>query len=329
VPPVSAVQGRKILIVGGAGFLGTHMAERLCAANQVSLLDVQLEGALRFSPLAKNDRVRRIAADVLDPDAVEKEVATTDMVLHFASLMGVRHVIDNSRKTLETILLGTRNVLEAVARHRDRIQRLMYLSTSEVYGDTAFADEHSNSSVSCGNDARTSYASAKLAAEHWVWAYQREYSIPTVIVRPFNVYGPYRSTSHAVGHFVVKALHNTPLEIHGDGSQVRSWCYVDDCCAAMQACLERQEAVGKHFNIGNPTATVSVYELAHRIRALCGSSSPIATAQHTFSDIGVRSPQPELARRLLDFSPSHDLTGGLLKTIAWHKEHLADFAAWK
>ena len=320
--------GKRILITGGAGFIGTHIAGRLADANDVTLFDIDLENCLPYSAISGHQRVRRVRGDVMDAQLVDREVGASDIVLHCASTMGVARVIANALRTIETINVGTRNILEAATRHRDRIQRVVYLSTSEVYGDVLSADERVPASVGVGNDPRLCYASAKLMGEHQVWAYHRDFRIPTTIIRPFNVYGPYRTTSHAVGVFTVHALTGADLVLHGDGSQIRSWCYIDDFCDAVIASAERPEAIGQHFNIGNPIASVSIYELAHRIRELSGSASRITTTTRAVGDINVRVPHPENAKRLLDFSPRYDLTSGLRKTIGWYHEHLADFAHW-
>jgi nucleoside-diphosphate-sugar epimerase len=326
---MTTIRGKRVLITGGAGFIGTHMAERLARDNEVTLMDLAFGGALAYSPLGRDPRIRRIEADVLDADAVESAVAGCDIILHFASLIGVGHVISHARLTLDTVLFGTRNVLAAAARHRGRIERLVYLSTSEVYADVAAAGESSAASIRCGNDARLSYPSAKLAGEHMVWAYHRDFGLPTVIVRPFNVYGPYRTGRHAVGMFAVRALSGAPLVVDGDGSQLRSWCYVADFCDALVATLARPAAAGQHFNVGNPRTSITIYGLAERIRELCDSSSPIVTAPHSFSDIRLRAPDLEHSRRVLGFEPAHDLADGLARTIDWYRRHLADFESWQ
>lgn len=326
---MTEIRGKRVLITGGAGFIGTHMAKRLAAENEVAVLDVAFGGSLGYTPLARTGRIRTIQADVRDAEAVERAVAGAQIVLHFASLIGVRHVISHARLTMDTVLLGTRNVLEAAARHRADIERVVYLSTSEVYGDTLAAGEASPASMGCGNDPRVSYASAKLAGEHMVWAYHRDFGLPTVIIRPFNVYGPYRTVSHAVGIFAVKALSGSPITVHGDGTQLRSWCYVDDFCDALVEALARPAAVGQHFNVGNPDASVTIHALAERIVELSASASCIRFLPHSFSDIGVRAPQIDHARQWLGFNPAHDLVSGLRRTIAWYREHLADFHEWQ
>ena len=321
------IRDKRILITGGAGFIGTHVAERLVDGNQVTLLDIDLDNALPYSPLATGDAVRRIQGDVRDADVVGEEVAQADIVLHYASLIGVQNVIDHARATIDTIILGTRNVLEA-ARRRGRLDRLVYISTSEVYGNIMDAREGQPASIGTGNDARLSYASAKLMGEHLVWAYRRDFGLPTVIVRPFNIYGARRKAGHAIGYFAVKALAGREVVVHGDGSQLRAWCYIDDFCDAMMACIEREAAVGGDFNIGNPVTATTIYDLAERIIELAGSSSPLRRTEHTYSDIGVRAPNSIKARACLDYTPRYGLNAGLRPTIEWYRQHLDDFRHW-
>jgi nucleoside-diphosphate-sugar epimerase len=247
--------------------------------------------------------------------------------LHFASVLGVKKVIENARDTIETILFGTRNVLEA-ARHNPRIERIVNISTSEVYGNVMDAREGAAASIGTGNDARLSYASAKLMGEHIVWAYHRDYQLPTVIVRPFNIFGPLRTAVNAVGVFIVKALAGSDVTLHGDGSQLRSWCYIDDFCEAMLGCIESPGAAGQDFNIGNPVTAITIYDLAERIIRLSGSKSKLITTPYTYTDIGVRAPNSSKAREVLGYQPKFDMDRALAPTIEWYGRHLDDFRAW-
>ena len=321
------IEGKKVLITGGAGFIGTHIAEQLVPHNEVTLLDINFDGPHRYSAMANDDRVRKIKADVRDYDAIAEEVGRCDVLCHFASLIGVKHVIENSRATIDTILTGTRNVLEA-ARKNDNIQRIVNISTSEVYGNVMNATEGACASVGTENDPRLCYASAKLMGEHLVWAYHRDFGLPTVIVRPFNIFGSMRTASNAVGVFIVKALAGSDVTLHGDGSQLRSWCYIDDFRNAILGCIEAKDAIGQDFNIGNPITAVTIYDLAERIIRISGSKSKLVTTPHTFSDIGVRAPNSSKARELLNYNPKFDMDSGLAPTIEWHRSHLEDFRDW-
>jgi UDP-glucose 4-epimerase len=319
--------GKKVLITGGAGFIGTYVAERLVDRNEVTLLDINLNNALPYSPLAEDDRVRKVWGDVRDPELVANEVADCQILLHFASVLGVREVIERARDTIDTIVLGTRNVLEAAQKNQG-IERLVYISTSEVYGNIIDASEGMPASVGTTNDARLCYAAAKLMGEHQIWAYHRDFGLPTVIVRPFNIYGPRRKTSHAVGHFIIRALANKDLTLHGDGSQLRSWCYIDDFGDGIMACIENPAAVGEDFNLGDPRTATTIYDLAQRVIRLARSSSRIITKPYTFSDIGVRAPSSAKVRTYLGCTSRYEIDDALEHTIAWYREHSDDFRHW-
>ena len=170
-------------------------------------------------------------------------------------------------------------------------------------------------------EARWSYSMAKLAGEHLVQSYFREAKMPTAIVRPFNVFGPRRTGDYALFRFIMSAIAGKPVEVHGDGSQIRSWCYIEDFCDALVALLERPEAVGEDFNIGNSANTVTVKDLARRVIEIAGSSSDMKSVENPFPDIQIRVPSLEKAQKLLGYNPQYDLNTALALTIDWHREH--------
>lgn len=322
------LQGKNILITGGAGFIGTHLASRLSEDNQLTLLDMEIEtNSLNDTNLATRANVRVVQGDVRDAELVEEEVRQCNVVIHLASLLGVQNVIDHARQTIDIILLGTRNVLQAASRTR-HLERLINVSTSEIYGDSLTSTEAASACIRTENDPRLSYAAAKLMGEHLVWAYTRDYHLPCVNVRPFNVYGPLRRTSNAVGIFVVKALAGSDISVYGDGSQLRAWCYIDDFVDGVLACLHNPAAVGEDFNLGNPVAGTTVFDLAQRIIRLTGSNSRIAFQPCPYSEINMRVGNSEKAQRLLGYAATHDLDAGLPPTIAWHREHMNEFSTW-
>ena len=321
------ITGKKVLITGGAGFIGTHMAERLADRNEVTLLDIDLANALPYSRLAHDSRVRKVQADVRNAEAVEEEVSRCQVLLHYASILGVRKVIENARDTIDTVLFGTRNVLEAAQRN-SRIERIVNISTSEVYGNVMDAREGATASVSTANDARVCYASSKLAAEHIVWAYHRDFKLPTVIVRPFNIFGPMRKTDNAVGRFAVRTVAGKDLTMLGDGSQLRSWCYIDDFCDAMLACIENEKAIGQDFNVGNPVTAVTIYDLAAHTIRLAKSGAKISTTATYLQRYRRPRANSLKARELLGYVPKFDLDAGLVPTIEWYREHQAEFREW-
>lgn len=300
----------------------------LAAENDVSLLDINVDqNCIQYTDLPDRPGLRLIHGDVRDEDAVRTAMADCNIVIHLASLLGVQNVIDHARETIDTIVLGTRNVLNAASGH-GAIERLVNVSTSEIYGNVANSGDDLPASIDTNNDPRMSYCAAKLLGEHLTWAYYRDFDLPAVNIRPFNIYGPLRTTSHAVGTFIVRALAGKELQIHGDGSQIRSWCYIDDFCDAVLACLHRGEAVGQHFNIGNARTTATIYDLAQRIVRLTTSNAQLKLVPRPFSDINVRVPHAQKASELLDYRPRQDMDDGLRPSIQWYRDHLRDFQHW-
>lgn len=318
----------RVVITGGAGFLGTHLATRLVAENEVKILDIDIAtNSLNYTSLADHPNITLVQGDVCDADFVRRELADCDVVVHLAALLGVQKVIDNALRTMDVIVTGTRNVLESSCQNGP-VRRLINVSTSEIYGNTSNQGDHAAASISAANDPRMSYAAAKLLGEHLSWSYYRDVGLNVVNVRPFNAFGPMRKTMNAVSIFIVRALAGEDLVIHGSGGQLRSWCYIDDFIDGLVACLEQDAAVGQDFNLGNALTTCTVHDLAQRIVRLAGSSSEIRFVEHPFSDISVRAPSGDKASRLLGYEPKCDIDEGLRRTIAWHREHSEDFRHW-
>jgi UDP-glucuronate decarboxylase len=149
--------------------------------------------------------------------------------------------------------------------------------------------------------------------------------MPVVTVRPFNVFGPRRLGAHAVSGFALNALAGSPLEIHGDGSQIRSWCFIEDFCDAILEMVARPEAVGEDFNIGNPANTVTILQLAEDILELAGGNSSIEFVESPFPDIEIRVPSLDKAKRVLSYQPRYDLRRGLALTVDWYRQNLGYF----
>jgi nucleoside-diphosphate-sugar epimerase len=206
--------------------------------------------------------------------------------------------------------------------------RVVYFSTSEVFGMNSFrVQECMSASIGPVQETRWSYSISKLAGEHLLQCYHREVGIPTVTIRPFNVFGPGRIGDHAILQFVVRALRNEDIVIHGTGDQIRSWCYIDDFVDGVLAALVRPAAAGEDFNLGNPRNTLTIYELAKRVVSLTGSSSKIRFVQTEYADIDIRVPYMEKARQLLGFEPRVDLDEGIDRTAAWCRSRVAMLAA--
>lgn len=326
-PPVQTqIKNKSILITGGAGFIGSTLAERLAENNEVVLLDRFFENQpVSFTSLHHNRNVSMIEADILDGAEIAEYARRAEIVVHAAAIVGVGRVCTYPRETLETNFIGTSRMLKMLDRN-SRLQRFLYFSTSEVFGVNSFrVHEETPTAVGPAAEARWSYAIAKLAGEHLVKAYHRQSGMPVVTVRPFNVFGPRRLGAHAILGFVLNSLTGRSIEVHGDGSQIRSWCYIDDFCDAIMQMLSEPRAIGEDFNIGNPQNTVTILQLAQEIIRTTGKSVPIEMVESPFPDIEIRVPSLDKARELLDYRPKYDLRQGLELTVDWYRKNLEFF----
>jgi nucleoside-diphosphate-sugar epimerase len=314
------ISGKRILITGGAGFIGTHLCRALMRDNVVVVLDNLRRNALQPAGLDREPNVELQVGDVMDEGLVRAAMEDCTHVIHLASIAGVDTVMKNPVITMRTNMLGTLNVLEA-ARSQQGIERVIDFSTSEVFGRHAYnVTEGDVTSLGAVGEARWTYAVSKLATEHLTFNYYRQYGLPTCSVRPFNIYGPMQIGEGAVHHFILRALEGRALSVHNDGGQIRAWCYVDDICTGTITALDHPEAVGHAFNIGNPRSTVTIYHLAREIVRLSQSSSPIEFVNWPFVDVELRIPNIDKARERLGFEPQVDLEEGLLRTIKWYRQ---------
>lgn len=323
---LSALRGTTVAITGGAGFIGSQLAERLSRdpTIQVHLLDNLHHDATVGTDLLQRANVRLVRLDVRDKPALEAALLGAHYIIHMASIAGVDTVMKMPVLTMQVSLHGTMNVLEVAQAMRESgqdVRRVVDFSTSEVFGRYAFnVAESDATALGAVGEARWTYAVAKLATEHLAANYYKQFGLPTVSIRPFNIYGPRQVGTGAIHHFVRNSLVGEALTIHNDGSQIRSWCYIDDIIDGMLLVLTRPEAIGQSFNIGNPRSTVTIWQLARDIVRLANSNSPIRHVPWNFADVELRVPDIGKARQLLGFEPRVDLEDGLARTIAWYRE---------
>jgi UDP-glucose 4-epimerase len=315
------LQGKRILLTGGAGFIGTTLSRRLIDDNEIVVYDNLHRDAMGGTELADHPNLTFVQGDVLDTELVTHTAKGATHIVHLAAIAGVDTVLESPVRTMRVNLIGTSNVLEAAHATQDSVERLVDFSTSEVFGRHAYKVEeiHETAQGSVG-EARWTYAVSKLAGEHLAHSYYDEFGLPTCSIRPFNVYGPGQIGGGAIRAFIETVLAGEDLVIHGDGSQIRAWCYVDDLVDALLLILERPEAVGEVFNIGNQRSVVTVYDLATRIRRLMEADSEIIFRPLHYTDVEMRIPNIEKARKVLGWEPQVDLDDGLLRTIAWYRE---------
>ena len=316
-----ALTGKRIVVTGGAGFIGTTLARRLVDENQIVAVDNLHRDTLGGTTLGEHPNFSFVQGDVLDADELAKVLAGATHIVHCAGIAGVDTVLESPVRTMRVNVIGTYNVLEAALRTRDTLERLVDFSTSEVFGQHAFnVHEAHVTTIGSVGEARWTYAVSKLAGEHMAHAYHSELGLPTASVRPFNVYGPGQIGGGAIRAFIEAALAGRDLSIHGDGAQIRAWCYVDDMVDGALLALEDPNAVGESFNIGNARSAVTIHDLAQRVKRLTGCSGEIVFQPLHYTDVELRIPNIDKARELLGFEAKVDLDEGLERTIAWYRE---------
>jgi len=315
-----ALQGKRIFVTGGAGFIATTLARSLVDQNEVVALDNLHRDALTATDLVDHPNFEFHQADVLDADEVTKLSRGATHIVHCAAIAGVDTVLESPVRTMRVNVIGTYNVLEAAVATQDTVERLVDFSTSEIFGTHAYnVREGQVSTIGSVGEARWTYAVSKLAGEHMAHAYHDELRLPIVTLRPFNVFGPGQIGGGAIRAFIEAALAGDNLTVRGDGAQIRAWCYVDDMVDAVRLCLEHPRAVGQSFNVGNPRSAVTIFDLAQRIKRLTGCPGEIVFAPLEYVDVELRIPNVEKARDEIGFEAGVELDDGLERTIAWYR----------
>jgi UDP-glucose 4-epimerase len=313
-----ALTNKRIVITGGAGFIGSTLAARLAGSNQVVLFDSLARNTVRHTGVDRLPNVSLLQGDVLRYDQVKDVVKGADVVVHAAAIAGIDTVVRSPVQTMEVNMIGTANVLRA-AMEVGVSHRVVNFSTSEVFGSMAYrVTEESDAVAGSAGEARWVYAVSKLAGEHLAHAYFREHGLPTVTLRPFNVYGPGQTGEGAIQIFIRRALNNEPIYIYGDGTQIRAWCFVDDMVNALMLSLEKPNAVGESFNVGNARAVTTIYGLAETVCRVLASSSEILFKSPLSADIELRIPETKKSEQLLGFKAMVDLDEGIRKTAEWY-----------
>lgn len=308
----------RILITGGAGFIGSHLCERLLAdGHDVLCLDNFFTGRrLNIVKLLDNHHFELIRHDVIEPILLE-----VDQIYNLACPASPIHYQYNPVKTVKTSVMGMINMLGLAKRVHARI---LQASTSEVYGDPLV---HPQPEAYWGNvnpiGLRSCYDEGKRIAETLMMDYHRQNQVDTRIARIFNTYGPrmLEDDGRVVSNFIVQALRGKPLTLYGDGGQTRSFCYVDDLVEALIR-LMNVDDVFEPVNLGNP-GEFTIKELAEEVVKICGSNSGVEYLALPQDDPKQRKPDISRAQALLDWNPTIHLSEGLQKTVAYFKEKTA------
>jgi len=309
----------RILVTGGAGFIGSHLCERLVAeGHEVICLDNFFTGRRsNVEELLGQPGFEIIRHDVINPVLLE-----IDRIFHLACPASPVHYQYNPVKTVKTNVMGTINMLGLAKRVK---ARLLHASTSEVYGDPQV---HPQTEDYWGNvnpiGLRSCYDEGKRVAETLCFDYNRQNDVDIRVVRIFNTYGPrmLSDDGRVVSNFVVSALQGSDITVYGDGSQTRSFCYVDDLVEALVRMMDQDQDLGP-VNLGNPEE-FTILQLANLVIELTGSSSRIVHADLPQDDPTRRRPDISRARALLEWEPTVALREGLGRTIAWFEEGLRE-----
>ena len=301
----------KVLITGGAGFIGSHLADRLLArGDQVVLLDDLSTGRLaNIEHLNGRSDAEFVLGSILNVDLVDEVVSRVDAVFHLAAAVGVNLIVEKPLESLITNIRGTETVVEKAHKYN---RRILVMSTSEIYGKNTSDSLSEDDDRILGSPlkSRWSYSEAKAIDEILAYTYWREKGLETVIIRLFNTVGPRQTGSYGmvVPRFVGQALRHQPLTIFGDGTQTRCFCYVGDVVDGLVALSEHPEAFGRVFNLGG-AEEISIGNLAHRIIGLAGSDSEVEYISYEtayeagFEDMVRRIPNTDRARQLVGFEP--------------------------
>ena len=315
------------LITGGAGFIGSHLAEALLRqGGTVTIIDdlstgsieniEHLKGHAGFSYVIDTIQNRPLMAELVDG---------ADAVYHLAAAVGVRLIIEKPVQTIETNIKGTELVLELAAKKRKRV---LVASTSEVYGKTNTLpfSEDTDTVLGATTKSRWSYACSKAIDEFLALAYWREHKVPVVIVRLFNTVGPRQTGRYGmvIPNFVKQALEGKPITVFGDGTQSRCFTWVGDAVTALIDLMQHPDAVGQVFNVGSDNE-VSIVELAHTIKRMTRSASPVVLVPYEeayeqgFEDMRRRVPDLSKIRRTINYEPSVALPKILSEIIEYHR----------
>jgi UDP-glucose 4-epimerase len=313
------IKNKRIFITGGAGFIGSAVIGRIVEHNKIVVFDNLTRNALAQRAFRDHPNLQIVVGDVLDMNAVTKAMEGCDLVIHCAGIAGIDTVIKKPTRTMQVNMIGSANVLEA-ADKIGNMERVVCFSTSEVFGQTALSSSETDRTViGAVGEARWTYAVSKLAEEHLAIAYWKERGLKATVVRPFNIYGPGQEGEGALKAFIQRAIVDAPIEIHGEGTQIRAWCYIDDMVDGVLLACSHPKAVGESFNIGNTRSVETIYGLANTVVRVLNSQSPIGFIDKTYVDVELRIPSINKSRELLGFEAKVSLEEGIRRTAEFYR----------
>jgi len=318
----------KILVTGGAGFIGSHLAEKLLeSGHEVFLIDNLWTGKLdNLSKIQNHKRLHLVVNTILDESVMNELIFKVDHVYHLAAAVGVRKIMDHPVETLDINVKGTEMVLRLANQFKKKV---FIASTSEIYGKHLEHDlsEDDNRIMGTVKKRRWAYACSKTLDEFLALAYFDEKKLPIVIGRLFNTVGPRQTGQYGMvlPTFVQSALLGKPIIVYGEGTQTRSFTYVKDVVEAITRLMDEPAAEGDIFNVGNNTE-VTINELAQKVKEMTGSNSEIEHIPYEkaygpgFEDMEKRCPNIDKIKKLIVFEPSYDLEAIIQSVIDYFKE---------
>lgn len=314
------MENKKILIIGGCGFIGSALVEKYYENNKIIILDnCNYEGSSLDLRKLEMDNITYIKGDATDIDTIKKLDKDFDYIVHASAILGIRKVVEQSINTIMTNIKSCQCALE-LASMQNKLSKFLTFSTSEIYGiDAEKPREDQPAVIEQAKEGRWCYAASKTLSEHLAYAYHREKGIPITIIRPFNVFGEYRKGSNAMTAFITKALKNEDLIVDGNGEQVRAWCHIEDFIDGVSKALE-SEYKDEVFNLGNPNNEIAIKELADKIIKITNSNSKIIITNSTEPDVKFRSVCIDKAKEMLEYNPKINIEDGIKRVYEWMKE---------
>lgn len=321
------IKKMKVLITGGAGFIGSHLADQLVMdEHEVILLDNLSTGNKQnISHLMNNSKVKFVEGSVLDEGLMDKLASEADQIYHLAAAVGVKYILDNPIDSIQTNVKGTEIALKLADKYQ---RKILIASTSEVYGKQNKILKETDDRI-YGNTytQRWSYSAAKAMDEFLSLAYHAERNLPVVVVRFFNTVGPRQTGRYGmvIPNFVTQALNNDPITIYGTGKQTRSFTHIADVVSAITRLMNTEKSAGEIYNVGNGK-TIAIEDLAKLVKEKTSSKSDIVYLSYeeaygsSYEDMQERTPDITKITRHIGYKPAYNLDRILEDVISYYKE---------
>jgi nucleoside-diphosphate-sugar epimerase len=316
------ISNEKIFISGGAGFIGSALAKYfLEKGNTVIIYDSFLRNTLEFYPeINDHHNLTKVVGDIRDKQKLKESIQESTYIFHLAAIAGVSKYFTIPAEVMEVNIIGTYNIFDA-AKEMKYLKAIFDFSTSEIYGSDCFnASEEGDIKMENISNRRWTYATSKIASEMFGMSYLWQFNVPFIGIRPFNIYGPGQVGEGAISYLINNAIKGEEMTLTDDGSQARTFCYIDDFILGIEKILNNiDDCIGQSFNIGTTNEIISVFSIAKLIQEICEVELKINYKGHAGEDVLVRSPNIDKIKRL-GYKPKFTLREGLIKTYQWYKD---------